>query len=455
MLLQFPQLCGKISLSFSERMSAVNMVELIEKKRAGGELETEEIRRMIDAYTAGELPDYQMSAMLMAICFRGMTERETLDLTLAMLHSGDTLDLSDIPGLKADKHSTGGVGDKTSLVLCPILAALGVKMSKMSGRGLGYTGGTIDKLESFPGFRCDLTEEEFRKNLREIGFVITGQAQGLCPADKKLYALRDVTGTVSSVPLIVSSIMSKKLAVGADVIVLDVKTGSGAFMQTDEDAVLLATELVKVGRAAGKKTRALVTDMDEPLGYAVGNALEVREAIDVLCGESAGHLLELCLRLGGCILTEGGLAETEAQAEEMMLGAVKSGAALETLASLVRAQGGDPAAVYEPDGLPRASCVLEVPAPREGFVARLTANEIGRICMHLGGGRETKESEIDPAVGLVLRRKVGDPVRAGESLAQIHANDPEKGRAAVEAYLRCCEIAPAAPEAKPFVRRVI
>ncbi len=432
----------------------MNMVELIEKKRAGGELRTEEIRWMIRAYTDGELPDYQMSAMLMAICFRGMTERETLDLTLAMLHSGDTLDLSDIPGLKADKHSTGGVGDKTSLVLCPILAALGVKMSKMSGRGLGYTGGTIDKLESFPGFRCDLSEEEFRKNLREIGFVITGQAQDLCPADKKLYALRDVTGTVSSIPLIVSSIMSKKLAVGADVIVLDVKTGSGAFMQTDEDAARLAAELVKVGRAAGKKTRALVTDMDEPLGFAVGNALEVREAIDVLRGESAGHLLELCLRLGGCILTEGGLAADEKQAEEMMLGAVKSGAALETLASLVRAQGGDPAAVYEPDRLPRAAFVLEVPAPRDGWISRLTANEIGRVCMHLGGGRETKESAIDPAVGLLLRKKVGDPVCAGESLAQIHANDPEKGRAAVEAYLRCCEIGDAAPEAKPFVRRV-
>ncbi len=430
----------------------MNMVELIEKKRFGGELDTEEIRWMIGAYTAGELPDYQMSAMLMAICFRGMTERETLDLTLAMLHSGETLDLSQIPGLKADKHSTGGVGDKTSLVLCPILASLGVKMSKMSGRGLGYTGGTIDKLESFPGFRCDLTEEEFLKNLREIGFVITGQAQGLCPADKKLYALRDVTGTVSSIPLIVSSIMSKKLAVGADVIVLDVKTGSGAFMQTEEDAVSLASELVKVGRAAGKKTRALVTEMDEPLGFAVGNALEVREAIEVLRGAQAGHLLELCLALGACILTEGGLAEDEAEAEKKMLEAVRSGAALETFAALVREQGGDPAAVYNPALLPQAAYRFEVPAPRGGFVTRLTANEIGRICMHLGGGRETKESGIDPAVGLLLKKKVGDEVRAGESLAEIHANDEDKGREAVDAYLRCCGIGDEPPAKKPFVR---
>ena len=430
----------------------MNMVELIEKKRFGGELDTEEIREMIRAYTNDELPDYQMSAMLMAICFRGMTDRETLDLTLAMLHSGDTLDLTGIPGLKADKHSTGGVGDKTSLVLCPILASLGVKMSKMSGRGLGYTGGTIDKLESFPGFRCDLSEEEFLRNLREVGFVITGQAKELCPADKKLYALRDVTGTVSSVPLIVSSIMSKKLAVGADVIVLDVKTGSGAFMQTEAEAVHLAEELVKVGRAAGKKTRALVTEMDEPLGFAVGNALEVREAIDVLRGASAGHLLELCLALGGCILTEGGLAADEAAAETMMRRAIESGAALDSLAALVRAQGGDSELVYAPERLPRAAFALEVPSPRAGFVARLTANEIGRICMRLGGGRETKESVIDPAVGLLLHKKVGDSVEAGESLATIYANDEQKGKEAVDAYLRCCAVADEAPEKKPFVR---
>lgn len=433
----------------------MNMVELIEKKRAGAALSAEEIHWMVDAYTRGDIPDYQMSAMLMAICFRDMTEEETFELTMAMLHSGNTLDLSSVEGVKADKHSTGGVGDKTSLVLCPIMAALCVKMSKMSGRGLGYTGGTVDKLESFAGFRCDLSDAEFLKQLQDVGFVITGQADGLCPADKKLYALRDVTGTVSSVPLIVSSIMSKKLAVGADVIVLDVKTGSGSFMPTDEEAIFLAQQLVKVGRAAGKKTRAIVTDMDEPLGFAVGNVLELREAIAVLRGESAGHLLELCLQLGGCILVEGGFATDEEQAHDMMREAISSGKALEKFAELVRVQGGDAEAVYHPEKLPNAQYVLDVPAPESGYLAHLTANEIGHICMRLGGGRETKDSVIDPAVGLYLLKKVGEPVQKGESLAQIHANDLQKGRDAVEAYLRCCTITADAPEAKPFIRGMI
>ena len=431
------------------------MTELIEKKRDGGILSGEEIREMIAGYTAGDIPDYQMSAMLMAIYFRGMTEQETTDLTMAMLHSGDVLDLSAVPGVLADKHSTGGVGDKTSLVLCPIMAALGVKMAKMSGRGLGHTGGTIDKLESFPGFRTGLTESEFMENLRSVGFVITGQTGNLCPADKMLYALRDVTGTVPSVPLIVSSIMSKKLAAGADVIVLDVKTGSGGFMKTDEDAFELARQLVNVGRAAGKKTAAVVTDMDEPLGYAVGNALEVREAISALKGESAGHLMELCLALGSCILTESGLAPDEDEARQRMRAAVDSGAALEKLAEMVRAQGGGSAAVYDPELLPRARYVLEVPAPRDGYVTRLQADQIGRICLHLGGGRETKDSEIDLAVGVLLRKKVGDAVRAGESLAQIHASDPEKGKKAAEMFLDCCRLEDAPPAERAFVRGVV
>lgn len=433
----------------------MNMVELIEKKRAGEALAADEIRWMISGYTRGDIPDYQMSAMLMAICFQGMTEEETFELTMAMLHSGEVLDLSAVSGIKADKHSTGGVGDKTSLVLCPIMAALGVKMAKMSGRGLGYTGGTVDKLESFPGFRCDLSESEFLKQLQDVAFVITGQAEGLCPADKKLYALRDVTGTVSSVPLIVSSIMSKKLAVGADVIVLDVKTGSGSFMPRDEDAVYLAQQLVKVGRAAGKMTRAIVTDMDEPLGYAVGNVLEVREAISVLRGEDAGNLLELCLTLGSCILAEGGFAADEAQARAKMLEVIQNGAALARFAELVRVQGGNAELVYHPERLPDAKYILDVPAPQDGFVAHITANEVGHICMRLGGGRETKESIIDPAVGLLLRKKVGDSVRKGESLAQIHANDLQKGQAAVEAYLHCCSITDPAPERKPFIRGLI
>ena len=433
----------------------MQMTELIEKKRDGGELTTEEIRAMVAGYTTGEIPDYQMSSMLMAIYFQGMTERETTDLTLAMLNSGDRLDLSAVPGIKADKHSTGGVGDKTSLVLCPMLAALGVKMAKMSGRGLGHTGGTIDKLESFSGFNTALTEQRFLENLNRVGFVITGQTGNLCPADKKLYALRDVTGTVPSIPLIVGSIMSKKLASGADVLVLDVKTGSGSFMKTDEAAFELARQLVNVGRAAGKKTAAVVTDMDEPLGYAVGNALEVREAISALQGESAGHLMELCLGLGSCILTESGLAADDETARNMLLGAVESGAALEKLAELVRAQEGDSAAVYDPSLLPRAQYVLQVPAPRSGFVARLMADKIGRICLHLGGGRETKESQIDLAVGVLLRKKVGDAIQAGESLAEIHASDLEKGKEAVTLFLDCCGIADAAPARKPFIRGVV
>lgn len=434
----------------------MNMVDLIEKKRDGGELSTQEIEWIIRGCTSGEIPDYQLSALLMAICIRGMTERETFDLTMAMLHSGDILDLSSVAGLKADKHSTGGVGDKTSLVLCPIMASLGVKMSKMSGRGLGHTGGTLDKLESFPGFRCNLSGEEFLGQLREQSFVISGQAANLCPADKILYALRDVTGTVPSVPLIVSSIMSKKLAVGADVIVLDVKTGSGGFMKSDEDAEILARELIKVGRAAGKKVGAIVTDMDEPLGYAVGNALEVAEAIHVLQGKTeAAHLLELCLALGSLILTEGGLARDEGEARDMMLSAVQSGKALDKFAALVKAQGGDPAAVYNTDLLPKAGCVLEVPAPQSGYVRHLAASDIGRICLHLGGGRETLDSVIDPTVGIVLQKKVGDRVEAGESLAQIHAKDRASGERAVEAYLQACTITAEKPVLPPFIRRRI
>ena len=432
----------------------MNMVDLIEKKRDGGELSTQEIEWIIRGCTSGEIPDYQLSALLMAICIRGMTERETFDLTMAMLHSGDILDLSSVAGLKADKHSTGGVGDKTSLVLCPIMASLGVKMSKMSGRGLGHTGGTLDKLESFPGFRCNLSGEEFLGQQRAQSFVISGQAANLCPADKILYALRDVTGTVPSVPLIVSSIMSKKLAVGADVIVLDVKTGSGGFMKNDEDAEILARELIKVGRAAGKKVGAIVTDMDEPLGYAVGNALEVAEAIHVLQGKTeAAHLLELCLALGSLILTEGGLARDDDEARDMMLSAVQSGRALENFASLVQTQGGNPAAVYNTELLPKAGCVLEVPAQQSGYVRHLAASDIGRICLHLGGGRETLDSVIDPTVGIVLQKKVGDRVEAGESLAQIHAKDRASGERAAEAYLQACTITAEKPVLPPFIRR--
>ena len=318
----------------------MQMTDLIAKKRDGGALSTEEIRFMIEGYTKGEIPDYQMSAMCMAIVWRGMDDRETLDLTMAMMRSGETLDLSPIRGVKADKHSTGGVGDKTSLILCPMVAACGVKIAKMSGRGLGHTGGTIDKLESFPGFVTGISEERFFENVNRIGIAIAGQTADLVPADKKLYALRDVTGTVPAIPLIVSSIMSKKLASGADVIVLDVKCGSGAFMKTPEQAAELARGLTRVGRLAGKKCAAVITDMDEPLGLAVGNALEVKEAISVLRGETKGELLELCLTLGSCILTEAGLAADDAEARAKLLSVIDDGSALKKLAELVEGQYG-------------------------------------------------------------------------------------------------------------------
>ena len=299
------------------------MTDLIAKKRDQKELSREEIEYMIREYTNGSIPDYQMSAMCMAILLNGMTREETLHLTTAMTNSGDVIDLSDLDGIKADKHSTGGVGDKTSLILCPLLASCGIKMAKMSGRGLGHTGGTLDKLESFHGYSTSISEEKFRDNVKEIGLAITGQTKDIDPADKKLYALRDVTGTVPSIPLIVSSIMSKKLAAGADIIVLDVKTGSGAFMKTLEDARILATEMVHVGSLAGKKTAAVLTDMDEPLGYMVGNALEVKEAIQVLQGEEAGHVRQLCLELGACVLQLGGIADSSEKAKEMLASHIK------------------------------------------------------------------------------------------------------------------------------------
>ena len=429
--------------------------ELIIKKRDGGELSGDEIRFMIDSYTSGEMPDYQMSAMLMAIFLRGMTHRETVDLTLAMLGSGDTIDLSAVSGVKADKHSTGGVGDKTSLILCPMVAAQGVKMAKMSGRGLGHTGGTIDKLESFPGFSCDLDMDKFLKNVDEIGFAIAGQTANLVPADKKLYALRDVTGTVDSRPLIVGSIMSKKLAAGADVIVLDVKTGSGSFMRSDEDAFALAREMVEVGNAAGKKTIAVVTDMDQPLGSAVGNALEVKEAIAVLRGEFAGELLELCLELGANILVGAGKSKDAESAKEILKRSIDDGSALKKLVQLVEAQGGDSRAVYDVSLLPAAPVVVDAIAEESGFVSEIAADDIGMISLHLGGGRATKESVIDLSVGLLLKKKVGDKVEKGDVLAEIHAASREKAEEAVKMLRGSYKITKGVPERKPFIRGVV
>ena len=431
------------------------MTDIIVKKRDGLKLSAEEIEYVVNGYTKGDIPDYQMSALLMAILIRGMDSEETLQLTMAMMHSGETLDLSKISGVKADKHSTGGVGDKTSLILCPMVAAQGVKIAKMSGRGLGHTGGTIDKLESFPGFNTGISEETFVSNVNSFGIAIAGQTADLDPADKKMYALRDVTGTVPSIPLIVSSIMSKKLAAGADVIVLDVKTGSGSFMETEEQARELATELVRVGKLAGKKTVGVITDMDEPLGNAIGNALEVKEAIEVLKGEKKGELLELCLTLGSCILTQAEIAATEEQAREMLIKGIEDGSALNKLAELVKGQEGDPEAVYNTDMLPKAPVQYEVFSDKTGYVKHISAKDVGLVSMQLGGGRVTKESVIDLSVGVILNQKVADRVDAGESLGPIHAQTLEKAQEAA-LLLRNCYTIVSEPVAKSkFIKGIV
>lgn len=431
------------------------MTDIIVKKRDGFKLTADEIKFFVDGYTNGEIPDYQMSALLMAILIRGMDREETLELTMAMMHSGETLDLSGIKGVKADKHSTGGVGDKTSLILCPMVAAQGVKIAKMSGRGLGHTGGTIDKLESFPGFNTGISEETFMANVNDFGIAIAGQTADLDPADKKMYALRDVTGTVPSIPLIVSSIMSKKLAAGADVIVLDVKSGSGSFMKTEDDAMELAENLTAVGKMAGKKTVAVITDMDEPLGNAIGNALEVKEAIEVLRGDKKGELLELCLTLGACILTEAGIAENDDEARQMLIRGIEDGSALNKLAQLVEGQGGDKNAVYNTGLLPSAPVRYEAICKQTGYVKHISAADVGLVSMHLGGGRVTKESEIDLSVGLILNKKVGDRVEAGESLGTIHATSMEKAEQAAELLRGCYTIVPDPVEKPAFIKGIV
>jgi len=433
----------------------MNTYELIIKKRNGGELSEEEYAYLIMNYVIGVIPDYQMSAFLMAVYFCGMTEKETLYLTNEMIKSGDTLDLSAISGIKADKHSTGGVGDKTSLALCPMLASLGIKVAKMSGRGLGHTGGTIDKLESFPGLTTTIDGERFIKQANEVGLVIAGQTAHLVPADKKLYSLRDVTGTVDILPLIVSSIMSKKLASGADIIVLDVKTGSGAFMKREEDSFELARQMVALGKNAGKKTVAIVSDMDEPLGYAVGNALEVKEAIAVLKGESAGNLRELCLVLGACVLIEANMADSEEKARKMLEKCIDDGSALKKLAEFVKAQGGDENAVYDTSLLPSAPYTLDVPSPQKGYIKSLQTESVGRACIALGGGRETKDSKIDLSVGVVLNRKVRDYVNLNEIILTIHAHDLISAKEAESILLGSFEFSEAPVERTKFIKGIV
>ncbi len=413
----------------------MRMYDLIMKKRNGGALTKEEIYYMINEYTNGNIPDYQMSAFMMAVYFKGMTEEETVNLTMAMAESGDMMDLSAIDGLKADKHSTGGVGDKISLVLGPMVAALGVPVAKMSGRGLGHTGGTIDKLESFPGFSTSLTTEKFIENVNRIKIAIAGQTANLAPADKKLYALRDVTATVDNISLIASSIMSKKLASGSDAIVLDVKTGNGAFMKTEADAVALAREMVQIGTGAGRNTVAIISDMNQPLGFAVGNALEVKEAIDTLKGEGPEDLLELAVVLGTYMLLGVKRFTDEKEARTALYKTIEDGSALKKLEEFVEAQGGNPEAVRNQELLPKASIVMEIKAQEAGFVEKIETDEIGIVSLILGGGRETKESDIDLSVGVIICKKIGDAVEKGETIAVLHGNDLKKMEQAKERFI--------------------
>lgn len=433
----------------------MRMYDLIVKKRNGGVLTKEEIAFMVEGYTSGWIPDYQMSAMMMAIYFKGMSRAETLALTLEMRDSGEVLNLKSIEGIKVDKHSTGGVGDKTSLALAPMVAACGIPVAKMSGRGLGHTGGTIDKLESFPGFTTNISAQKFIENVNRIGIAIMGQTADLAPADKKLYALRDVTATVDNMSLIASSIMSKKLASGADAIVLDVKTGSGAFMKEEKDSFALAKEMVRIGKGAGKKCVAVVSDMDQPLGCAVGNALEVKEAIETLQGKGPADFMELCMTLGTRMMILGKKAKIEKTARERLLAVIKNGSALRKLAEFVEAQGGDAAAVYDTSLLPKASLEKEIKADRDGFVGHIACEEVGICSLMLGGGRETKESVIDLSVGIVLRKKVGDRVAAGDTLAVLYANDADKMKAAAERLLRAYRITDEEPEKRSLIKGLV
>ncbi|KZB93485.1 pyrimidine-nucleoside phosphorylase [Bacillus sp. VT 712] len=400
----------------------MRVVDLIEKKRNGLELTKSEIDFIITEYTNGNLPDYQMSALAMAIYFQDMTQEERVHLTTAMVNSGDQIDLSEIEGIKVDKHSTGGVGDTTTLVLGPLVAAVGVPVAKMSGRGLGHTGGTIDKLEAVPGFHVEITNDEFIRLVNTNKLAVIGQSGDLTPADKSLYALRDVTATVDSIPLIASSIMSKKIAAGADAICLDVKTGNGAFMKDLKDAEALAQAMVEIGKGVGRNTKAIISDMSQPLGFAVGNALEVKEAIDTLKGEGPEDLTELCLTLGSHMVMLAKKASSLEEARALLIEVIDNGQALATFKTFLEAQGGDASVVDDPSQLPDASYKISVPAKADGYVSEIVAEQIGVAAMKLGAGRATKESVIDLAVGVVLHKKVGDAVKKGDTLVTIHSN---------------------------------
>jgi pyrimidine-nucleoside phosphorylase len=412
----------------------MRMVDIIEKKRDGYELTKEEIDFTIKGYTDGSIPDYQMSALAMAIFFKDMSASERVNLTMAMVESGDQIDLSSIEGIKVDKHSTGGVGDTTTLILAPLVASVGVPVAKMSGRGLGHTGGTIDKLESIEGFKVEIDGETFNNLVNKNKVAVVGQSGNLTPADKKLYGLRDVTGTVNSIPLIASSIMSKKIASGADAIVLDVKTGSGAFMKNLDDAKKLAHAMVQIGNGAGRKTIAVISDMNQPLGFAIGNALEVKEAIDTLRGKGPKDLYELCLTLGSKMVYLAGQAESVDEARAKLVEAIKTGKAIDKFKTFIAAQGGDSTIVDNLSKLPTASYTFEVEAKEDGIVSEIMADKIGIAASILGAGRTTKESKIDLAVGLVLHKKMGDRVKKGESLVTIHSNSKDVAESTNKIY---------------------
>ncbi|MCJ8008419.1 pyrimidine-nucleoside phosphorylase [Lederbergia wuyishanensis] len=403
----------------------MRMVDIIAKKRDGKHLSKEEIHFVIDGYTNGQIPDYQMSAFLMAVFFQGMSSNETAKLTMAMVKSGDQIDLSGIEGVKVDKHSTGGVGDTTTLILAPLVSALGIPVAKMSGRGLGHTGGTIDKLEAVQGFHVEISEQQFIELVNQNKIAVVGQSGNLTPADKKIYSLRDVTATVNSIPLIASSIMSKKIAAGADAIVLDVKVGAGAFMKQLDDARELANAMVEIGNQVGRKTLAVISNMEQPLGYAVGNALEVKEAIETLQGKGPADLHELCLVLGSKMVVLAGKANSEEEARTMLEEVIANGKALQVFKQFLSAQGGDPSVVDDVTKLPQATYQIPVNSTESGYISGIVADEIGVAAMLLGAGRATKESEIDLSVGIVLHKKIGDAVEAGESIATIYSNTEE------------------------------
>jgi len=403
----------------------MRMVDLIEKKRDVNELSKEEIEYIVTNYTNGKIPDYQVSALLMAIFYQDMTNEEITNLTLAIANSGDVIDLSSLEGIKVDKHSTGGVGDTTTLILAPLVASVGVTVAKMSGRGLGYTGGTLDKLEAIPGFQIELSDEAFVRIVNESKVAVIGQSGNLAPADKKLYALRDVTATVDSLPLIASSIMSKKIAAGADAIVLDVTTGDGAFMKNIEDARRLAKTMTSIGKLANRETVAVISDMSEPLGEAIGNSLEVVEAIETLQGNGPEDLVEMCYALGSQMVVLAGKAKTIDEARTLLQEALESGKALAKFKEMIQNQGGDPTIVEQPERILTAHYTMELPAKQSGVVSKIVANELGIAAMMLGAGRKTKEDDIDHAVGLKLHKKIGDTVTKGESLLTIYSNDKE------------------------------